>query len=121
MATTAGTRSDTRFFGHPLGLMTLFGTELWERFSYYGMRAILFYFITDTFANGGLGLDRETGVAITAQLVSATEDLAESYVPFLGTIGGVTLGLAALFFLVAPWIQRRIAEGEEDAPAPAEH
>lgn len=34
MATTTGTRSDTRFFGHPLGLMTLFGTELWERFSY---------------------------------------------------------------------------------------
>ena len=61
------------------------------------------------------------GQAITAQLVSATEDLAESYVPFFGTIGGVTLGLAALFFLVAPWIQRRIAEGEEDAPAPAEH
>jgi len=66
MATTTGSRSDTRFFGHPLGLMTLFGTELWERFSYYGMRAILLYFITDTIANGGLGLDRETGVAVTS-------------------------------------------------------
>ncbi|QIK82365.1 peptide MFS transporter [Sanguibacter sp. HDW7] len=66
MATTAGSRSDTRFFGHPLGLMTLFGTELWERFSYYGMRAILLYFITDTLANGGLGLDRSTGVAVTS-------------------------------------------------------
>ena len=61
------------------------------------------------------------GRAITAQLVSATEDLAESYVPFFGTVGGVTLGLAALFFLVAPRIQRRIVEGEEGAPAPVEH
>lgn len=33
----------------------------------------------------------------------------------------VTLGLAALFFLVAPWIQRQIVEGEKDAPAPVEH
>ena len=46
--------------------MTLVGTELWERFSYYGMRAILLYFITDTLANGGLGIDRSTGVAITS-------------------------------------------------------
>lgn len=66
MTTSAGSRSDTRFFGHPLGLMTLFSTELWERFSYYGMRAILLYFITDTIANGGLGIDRSTGIAITS-------------------------------------------------------
>ena len=37
----AGVPRDHAFFGHPLGLFTLFGTELWERFSYYGMRAIL--------------------------------------------------------------------------------
>ena len=55
------------------------------------------------------------GQAITSQLVSAAEDLAGSYVPYFGTIGGVTLGLVALFFLVAPWIQRRSVEGEEDA------
>lgn len=58
--------TDHRFFGQPLGLMTLFGTELWERFSYYGMRAILLYYLTDTLADGGLGLSPETGLAITA-------------------------------------------------------
>lgn len=66
---------------------------------------------------GELFLAPATGQAITAQLVSATENLAESYVPYFGTIGGVTLGLAGLFFLVAPWIPRRIAEGEEEVPA----
>lgn len=57
---------DRRFFGHPLGLMTLFGTELWERFSYYGMRAILLYYLTATVADGGLGLDSDTGLAVTS-------------------------------------------------------
>ncbi|UJP41367.1 peptide MFS transporter [Cellulomonas palmilytica] len=57
---------DRAFFGHPLGLMTLFGTELWERFSYYGMRAILLYFLTDTLANDGLGLADDLGNAVVA-------------------------------------------------------
>jgi len=35
-------------FGHPKGLMTLFFTEMWERFSYYGMRALLILFMTKT-------------------------------------------------------------------------
>src|SRR5579862_8211856 len=48
--------SDTGFFGHPRGLATLFFTEMWERFSYYGMRAILILFMTDTVLKGGLGL-----------------------------------------------------------------
>ncbi|HTC34096.1 MAG TPA: peptide MFS transporter [Bryobacteraceae bacterium] len=51
----AATHSDTRFFGHPRGLATLFFTEMWERFSYYGMRAILILFMTASVANGGLG------------------------------------------------------------------
>ena len=38
--------SDTSFFGHPRGLATLFFTEMWERFSYYGMRAILICYLT---------------------------------------------------------------------------
>src|SRR3954468_9163838 len=45
------------FFGHPRGLSTLFFTELWERFSYYGMRAILLLFMTAAAAEGGLGWD----------------------------------------------------------------
>ncbi|MGH7509113.1 MAG: peptide MFS transporter [Gemmatimonadales bacterium] len=49
--------SDTQFFGHPRGLSTLFFTEMWERFSYYGMRAILILFMTAPIAAGGLGFD----------------------------------------------------------------
>jgi POT family proton-dependent oligopeptide transporter len=46
--------------------MTLFGTELWERFSYYGMRAILLYYLTDTVANGGLGVAETSGLALVS-------------------------------------------------------
>jgi len=41
--------------GHPKGLFLLFGTELWERFSYYGMRAILVLYLIATVENGGFG------------------------------------------------------------------
>jgi proton-dependent oligopeptide transporter, POT family len=51
------------FFGHPRGLMTLFFTEMWERFSYYGMRALLVLFMVDS-ARGGLGFDDRTAAAI---------------------------------------------------------
>ncbi|MGL4250206.1 MAG: peptide MFS transporter [Aeromonas sp.] len=43
------------FLGHPKGLFLLFSTELWERFSYYGLRAVLVLYLTDLTANGGLG------------------------------------------------------------------
>ena len=52
---------DHAFFGHPRGLSVLFFTEMWERFSYYGMRALLILFMTAPVAAGGLGFD--TGVA----------------------------------------------------------
>ncbi|MGV3489639.1 MAG: peptide MFS transporter [Tuberibacillus sp.] len=52
------------FFGHPKGLFTLFFTELWERFSYYGMRAILLYYMYDQVSHGGLGLKDSTAMAI---------------------------------------------------------
>ena len=45
----------TTFFGHPRGLATLFFTEMWERFSYYGMRALLILFMTAPADKGGLG------------------------------------------------------------------
>ncbi|MDO3409951.1 peptide MFS transporter [Saccharibacillus sp. CPCC 101409] len=54
----------TGFFGHPKGLLTLFFTEFWERFSYYGMRALLLYYIYDTTINGGLGFTQATAAAI---------------------------------------------------------
>src|ERR1700683_4379905 len=47
--------SETRWFGHPAGLSTLFFTEMWERFSYYGMRAILIFFMVAPVETGGLG------------------------------------------------------------------
>jgi len=52
---------DSAFFGHPRGLSTLFFTEMWERFSYYGMRAILILFMTASVANGGLGFEASKG------------------------------------------------------------
>ena len=55
---------DTRFFGHPLGLSNLFFTELFERFSYYGMRALLVLFMTAATVDGGLGYDVATSALI---------------------------------------------------------
>jgi POT family proton-dependent oligopeptide transporter len=54
----------TDWFGHPRGLSTLFFTEMWERFSYYGMRAILVLFMTNAVRTGGMGLDDVTATAI---------------------------------------------------------
>lgn len=55
---------DKSFFGHPRGLATLFFTEMWERFSYYGMRALLLLFMVASVEKGGMGLDDKTGGAI---------------------------------------------------------
>jgi proton-dependent oligopeptide transporter, POT family len=52
------------FFGHPRGLATLFLTEMWERFTFYGMRAVLILFLVASIASGGLGLDDKTAAAI---------------------------------------------------------
>ena len=54
-ATAASTDVDAGFFGHPRGLSTLFFTEMWERFSYYGMRAFLILYMVTPAASGGLG------------------------------------------------------------------
>ena len=50
--------------GHPRGLSTLFFTEMWERFSYYGMRALLILFMTASVAEGGLGLQTSSAAMI---------------------------------------------------------
>ncbi len=60
-----------RFFGHPRGLATLFLTEFWERFSYYGMRALLILFMTAPAATGGLGFDVAKAGAIYGLYTSA--------------------------------------------------
>jgi proton-dependent oligopeptide transporter, POT family len=56
--------SGRKFFGQPVGLATLFFTEMWERFSYYGMRALLVLFLVNAVQTGGFGLDDRTATAI---------------------------------------------------------
>ncbi|MEP6848171.1 MAG: peptide MFS transporter [Acidobacteriota bacterium] len=69
-----------QFFGHPRGLSTLFMTEMWERLSYYGMRAILILYMTAELEKGGLGWDTRSAAAIYG--------LYTSSVWFLPLIGG---------------------------------
>ncbi|WP_032094320.1 MULTISPECIES: peptide MFS transporter [unclassified Alteromonas] len=71
---------DTSFFGHPGGLRTLFFTEMWERMSYYGMRALLVLFMTASLQTQGLGLTVATAGAIYGLYTGA--------VYFLGLPGG---------------------------------
>ena len=68
------------FFGHPKGLFTLFFTEFWERFSYYGMRAILVYYMYYEVSEGGLGLDQTLALSIMS--------IYGSLVYMSGIIGG---------------------------------
>jgi POT family proton-dependent oligopeptide transporter len=55
---------DRGFFGHPRGLATLFTTEMWERFSFYGLRPLLVLFMAAALAQGGFGFSRDQASAI---------------------------------------------------------
>ncbi len=108
---------DTSFFGHPRGLSTLFFTEMWERFSYYGMRAILLLYMTAAVTAGGMGLSAADGAAIYGAYTAAVYMAAipGGYVAdrLLGLrrsvfVGGVLIaighfclafGVSSLFFL----------------------
>ncbi len=65
-ATTQGgaARSDTGFFGHSWGLANIFGLEMWERFSFYGMQAILMYYLYYSAAQGGLGIAEASATSV---------------------------------------------------------
>ncbi|WP_019204334.1 peptide MFS transporter [Tsukamurella sp. 1534] len=76
---TTGYKPDNRFFGHPLPLVNLFGVEMWERFSFYGMQAILAYYLYYTASQGGLGYDEGTALGIVG---------AYSGFVYLSTIAG---------------------------------
>lgn len=78
--------NDRQFFGHPRGLSTLFLTELWERFSYYGMRALLIYYMVKPLKEGALGLS-----------------LAQA-----GAIYGLYTGFVYLLALPGGWVADRI-------------
>ncbi len=71
---------DRSFFGHPGGLSTLFFTEMWERFSYYGMRALLVLYMVAAVKDGGLGFETADATAIYG--------LYTGSVYFLPLIGG---------------------------------
>jgi len=75
-AQTFMSEEEKTFFGHPRGLSTLFFTELWERFSYYGMRALLVLFMTAAVAEHGLGMGKETATAIYGLYTFAVYALA---------------------------------------------
>ncbi len=80
---SAATARDQQWFGHPRGLSTLFFTELWERFSFYGMKAMLFLFVTAAVIEGpqsGLGMGEEQGGALAG--------LYNSFVYLLALPGG---------------------------------
>ncbi|HET8885886.1 MAG TPA: peptide MFS transporter [Salinimicrobium sp.] len=68
MADTVSNTHDDFFksnvLGHPAGLFVLFFTEMWERFSYYGMRALLVLFLTSAILNEGWGWPREQALAL---------------------------------------------------------
>ena len=81
------------FFGHPRGLSTLFFTEMWERFSYYGMRALLILFMTASTANVITGADgsvvRENpGMGLDVGTAAAIYGLYTSLVYILALPGG---------------------------------
>src|SRR6266853_6016931 len=74
----AGARpADHAFFGHPRGLATLFFTEMWERFSYYGMRAFLMLYMVAPASAGGLGF--------------ADADAASIYGTYTGSVWGAAI------------------------------
>ena len=78
--TTLSEARNDEFFGHPAGLSTLFFTEMWERMSYYGMRALLVLFMTLSMQEGGLG--------ITVASATAIYGLYTGAVYFMGLPGG---------------------------------
>ncbi|MCR2783310.1 MULTISPECIES: peptide MFS transporter [unclassified Microbacterium] len=65
-AVSTGSRgdNDTRFFGQPWALAHVFGVEMWERFSFYGMQGILLLYLYYSVADGGLGMDQTVAAGI---------------------------------------------------------
>jgi proton-dependent oligopeptide transporter, POT family len=98
---------------HPRGLYTLFFTEMWERFSYYGMRALLVLFMVDSVQSGGLGMSDQTATAIYGLYTAAVylAALPGGWVAdrLMGAqravwLGGITIA-AGHFSLAIPSIQ----------------
>jgi POT family proton-dependent oligopeptide transporter len=71
MSTPIDPSTDRSFFGHPRGLSTLFFTEMWERFSFYGIRPLLVLFMTAALMDGGFGFERPQASAIVGIYASS--------------------------------------------------
>lgn len=100
------------FFGHPWGLSTLFLTEMWERFSFYGIRPLLTLFMTAALLDGGFGFERPQATAIVGIYASSVYlaslpggwvadrllglRRAILYGAFLISAGHISIGLSAL-------------------------
>jgi POT family proton-dependent oligopeptide transporter len=87
---------DSAFFGHPIGLATLFFTEMWERFSYYGMRAFLIIYMTAALNVGGRGMTVTSAGLVMALFLSSVYllSLPGGWIAdrFLGQRGAVFVG-----------------------------
>jgi len=87
---------DRGFFGHPIGLSTLFFTEMWERLSYYGARTFLFIYMTTAIAKGGRGMSAGSAGLIMALYLSSVYllSLPGGWIAdrFLGQRRAVTFG-----------------------------
>ena len=81
--------------GHPRGFSTLFMTEMWERFSYYGMRALLVLFMVAAIEDGGLGLTDQTATAIYGLYTAAV---------FLGSLPGGWIADRLIGAQAAVWV-----------------
>ncbi|MFJ6384753.1 peptide MFS transporter [Kitasatospora sp. NPDC092039] len=79
--------SGKTFLGHPRGLATLFMTEMWERFSYYGMRALLIYYLVSGGADAAVG-SQGGGLAMTATMATAIYSVYVSMVYLMAYPGG---------------------------------
>jgi len=71
-AAAAAAATQPTFFGHPRGLATLFFTEMWERFTYYGIQSILILFLVTASGRGGLGFDDQSASAIWGLYLGGT-------------------------------------------------
>jgi POT family proton-dependent oligopeptide transporter len=93
--------------GHPRGLSTLFFTEMWERFSYYGMRAIRLLSMTSSLAQGGLAFDTKY-----AGLVFGTYASSVYWTPLIGGwLADKVFGTrrAVLLMILTPVIKKMTA------------
>ena len=125
-----------KFLGHPLGLVSLFGTEFFERFTYYGMRALLVLFLVaaTTGANPGFGIDAATAGAVYGLYTGAVYLgcvpggwIADRLIGQRNAVfwGGIIIA-AGNFILAIPASARRVlprprGDRHRRGPAQAEH